>query len=90
MASYYALLGLSENASEEDVRKAYRNLVKRYHPDVNSSNDANARFILIQQAYEVLVNREKRAKYDLAMKATPDPFLFYKKNPTAANNNCPE
>lgn len=78
MADYYALLGLSEDASEEEVRKAYRRLAKQLHPDVNPSKDANARFVLIQQAYEALIDQEKRFKYDQKTKTTTDPFIYYK------------
>jgi molecular chaperone DnaJ len=64
MADFYSLLDVSENASEEDIRKAYRRMAKQFHPDVNKSHDASARFVLINKAYEVLIDRQKRFVYD--------------------------
>jgi len=61
----YKLLGLSRNASEEEIRKAHRKLVREYHPDTNPEDpQAEQRFKEIQQAYEVLSNPQKRREYD--------------------------
>jgi curved DNA-binding protein CbpA len=61
----YKLLGLSRNASEDEIRKAHRKLVRKYHPDANSEDpQAEERFKEIQQAYEVLSNPQKRREYD--------------------------
>jgi curved DNA-binding protein CbpA len=61
----YKVLGLSRGASQEDVRKAHRKLVREYHPDANPEDPrAEERFREIQQAYEVLSNPQKRRKYD--------------------------
>ena len=54
--SHYRALGLQENASHDEIKKAYRKLAKTYHPDVNSSADATQRFIAINNSYEVLMN----------------------------------
>lgn len=81
MANYYSLLDIPENASEEDIRKAYRRKAKLYHPDVNKSHDAQARFVLINKAYEVLIDRQQRFAYDQKNRATAtassDPFYRY-------------
>jgi len=61
---YYDVLGVKRNASEEEIKKAYRRLARQYHPDVNKANDAEARFKEINEAYEVLSDREKRERYD--------------------------
>lgn len=61
---YYDILGVSRSASEEEIKKAYRRLARQYHPDVNKAADAEARFKEINEAYEVLSDREKRAMYD--------------------------
>jgi DnaJ-class molecular chaperone len=62
---YYEALGVKRDASEKDIRQAYRRLARQYHPDVSpNDNTAEARFKEISEAYEVLSDTEKRAKYD--------------------------
>lgn len=61
---YYAALGVPRDASAEDIRRAYRSLARRYHPDVNKEPGAEDRFKEISEAYEVLRDPEKRARYD--------------------------
>src|SRR4051812_34584893 len=61
----YKVLGILREASQDDIRKAYRNLVRQYHPDANPKDPkAEERFKEVQQAYEVLSNEEKRQEYD--------------------------
>ncbi len=62
---YYKILGIDRNASEQDIKRAYRRLARQFHPDVNPENrQAEERFKEINEAYEVLGDAEKRAKYD--------------------------
>jgi curved DNA-binding protein len=61
---YYDTLEVPRDASEEDIRKSYRRLARRYHPDVSKEPDAEERFKEVSEAYEVLRDREKRERYD--------------------------
>lgn len=62
---YYEILGISRDATDEEVRKAFRKLAFKYHPDHNrSSEDAGEKFKEVNEAYEVLSDREKRSAYD--------------------------
>ncbi|MBS7644554.1 MAG: molecular chaperone DnaJ [Candidatus Bathyarchaeia archaeon] len=62
---YYRILGVSRGASKEEIKKAYRRLALKYHPDRNKSPDAEERFKEISEAYAVLSDDEKRRQYDL-------------------------
>jgi len=62
---YYNILGVNRNASEREIKQAYRRLARKYHPDVNPGDEsAEAKFKQINEAYEVLSDKEKRQKYD--------------------------
>ncbi len=62
---YYSILGVNRNASEREIKQAYRKLARQYHPDVNPGDkSAEAKFKQINEAYEVLSDKEKRGKYD--------------------------
>jgi len=61
---YYQILGVGRDAAQDDIKRAYRKLARRYHPDVSSEPDAEARFKELGEAYEVLRDPEKRAAYD--------------------------
>jgi curved DNA-binding protein len=61
---YYARLGLAKDATPEDIRRAYRQLARKYHPDVSKETDAEAQFKEVAEAYEVLKDPERRAAYD--------------------------
>lgn len=69
---YYKILGVSENASEADIKKAYKKLAIKYHPDKHHNSDgresAEARFKEVSEAYYVLGNAEKRKQYDMMRK----------------------
>ena len=62
--NYYDILGVSKDASQEDIKKAYRVLAKKYHPDICKEPNANERFAEIQVAYDCLSDPEKRSNYD--------------------------
>ena len=62
---YYKILGISKDATQEDIKKAYRKLARKYHPDLNKDNpNAQEKFQEINEANEVLSNPEKRKRYD--------------------------
>ena len=61
---YYHILGVERGVSQDDIKRAYRRLARKYHPDVSSEADADARFKEVGEAYEVLKDPEKRAAYD--------------------------
>ena len=61
---YYKIMGVSRDASQDEIRRAYRKLARKYHPDVSKEEDAEARFKELGEAYEVLSDPEKRAAYD--------------------------
>src|SRR6266446_9816614 len=62
---YYDTLGVKRNATEEEIKKAYRKLARQYHPDRNPGDkQAEGRFKEVQDAYDVLSDKNKRAQYD--------------------------
>ena len=61
---YYEVLGLSKGASDDEIKKAYRKMAKKYHPDVNKDPGAEESFKEVNEAYEVLSDPQKKATYD--------------------------
>lgn len=74
---YYEVLGINKDASEDEIKKAFRKLAKQHHPDVNQGNkESEAKFKEINEAYEVLSDKDKKAKYDQFGHAGVDPNGF--------------
>ena len=61
---YYKMFGLERNATAKDIKKAYRKLARKYHPDINKEKTAEENFKKVTEAYEVLKDPEKRKLYD--------------------------
>jgi DnaJ-class molecular chaperone len=61
---YYKILGIPRNASEDDIKKAYRKLALKYHPDKNKAPGAEEKFKEVAEAYEVLSDKRKRDIFD--------------------------
>ena len=64
MKDLYSILGIQKSSNDSDIKKAYKKLAFQYHPDKNQSKDAKAKFKDISEAYEVLLNPDKRRLYD--------------------------
>ncbi len=61
---YYEVLGVGKDASKDEIKKAYRKLSKKYHPDINKEEGSDDKFKEISEAYEILSDEDKRAQYD--------------------------
>ena len=68
--NYYDILGVSKDASPEDIKSAYRKLAKKYHPDVNKEDGAAEKFKEVNEAYECLSDPTKKSNYDTYGSAT--------------------
>lgn len=82
MKSYYEILNISENASKDEIKKQFRKLVRMYHPDVNSSYEAEEMFKTINRAAEILLDDEKRKNYDSLKRFSNNTF---NKNKNSSN-----
>ena len=70
---YYEVLGVAKDASDDEIKKAYRKLSKKFHPDINKEANAENKFKEVAEAYEVLSDSQKRAAYDQYGHASTDP-----------------
>ena len=61
---YYKVLGVDRDASDQEISKAYRKLAKKYHPDLNHEPGAEEKYKQVNEAYEVLHDKQKRAQYE--------------------------
>ena len=64
MKDLYKILGIDKSCNENDIKKAYKKLAFQYHPDKNKSSDAESKFREISEAYDILMNTDKRRMYD--------------------------
>ena len=78
-SDYYTVLGVDRDASKDDIKRAYRRLAKKYHPDLNKDNPkaAEEKFKEISEAYEVLSDPQKRANFDRFGHATPPALVGF-------------
>ena len=93
---YYEVLGVKKNASEEEVKKAYRKLAREFHPDRNPGDkNAEGKFKEVQEAYDVLSDQKKRSQYDRFGRVGPDGGSAgpggqgFPGGPNQGNNNPP-
>ena len=75
--SHYETLGISKNASKDDIKNAYRKLAKIYHPDKNTNNNSKESFQRIQEAYETLIDSDKKNAYDNPFHQQPFQMPFH-------------
>ncbi|MCB9845572.1 MAG: DnaJ domain-containing protein [Phycisphaeraceae bacterium] len=74
---YYEVLGVARDATDDQIRRAYRDLARRLHPDVNKAPDAQAKFTEIQEAYDVLSDEKKRRLYDQTGRVGAQPHVSW-------------
>ena len=83
MIDYYELLGIKNDASVEEIKKAYRDMVKKYHPDINKSSDASKIIISLNEAKETLLDEDKRKEYNELL----NEIKYSKQYTTSKENN---
>jgi len=66
--NYYELLGVSPSATEEDIKQAYKIQMKKWHPDINKDSEAVSMSMKINEAKDILLDKDKRAEYDLFLR----------------------
>jgi DnaJ-class molecular chaperone len=84
---YYKVLGVDRSSTADEIRKAYRKLARKYHPDVNKADDAATKFAEVQEAYDTLSDAEKRRMYDQFGAAGPAGSGGFRGNPQWAQGS---
>jgi DnaJ-class molecular chaperone len=86
---YYIILGLKCTASADEIKRAYRDLAKKYHPDLNPENkeEAERKFKEISEAYEVLSDDKKRKQYDNSGKNEEEKVIYHQENSAKTVSN---
>lgn len=77
MDKYYDILGVSKEATDEEIKKAFKKKAKEFHPDVNKSADAEEKFKEVNNAYQILSNDERRREHENKSKEHNDPDYSY-------------
>tara|TARA_B110000285_G_scaffold235423_1_gene317048 strand:- start:8993 stop:9904 length:912 start_codon:yes stop_codon:yes gene_type:complete len=87
MPSHYEILEVNKNANENEIKKAYRSLSLKYHPDRNSSEEAKVKILQINEAYEILGDNEQKQQYDNKLNGVSRPMHFGNMNANFGNMN---
>jgi len=74
LKDYYGILNINRDATEDDIKKAYRKLAIKLHPDTNKDKDGESRFKALNEAYSVLSDKQKRQIYDRTERRADQPF----------------
>lgn len=85
--NYYELLGINRDASKSEIKSAYRACAKKYHPDVNNAPNATYLFKKINEGYEILIDDEKRQKYDFELKINKKTYTEPKEEPSTESKS---
>ena len=73
--SYYDILQIKQNATNDEIKRSFRSLALKYHPDKNKSSDSKEKFLSIVEAYEVLSDETSRKKYDLSFQRNKGEYI---------------
>lgn len=90
MINFYELLGVSENSSKDEIKSAYRAMAKKYHPDINKSEEATKIIRSLNEAKEILLDDEKRKEYDIRLNSINNSKQFSKEKEETYNYKANE
>ena len=85
--NYYDILGVSQNASEDEIKRAFKDCAKKYHPDVSKLPNAHQKFVEIGEAYEVLSDERSRRDYDNILNAKEENKSGFDRTSTSSSYN---